>query len=485
MIKSGALCCAVLASAVSLLTAPAAGAKECPPCGPRFCLGDPGYTAALGEAKAELLARGYPERLVALLSKIPPCIGCLDSSPRAFHLQIDFGKRRKEISTLWTAELEVSAREQLAKGKIAGFYIYNAAQACACCDGKEGRKRADWDQEHEFNTDQVLAFTDPKTMGKPPDDLKQPRRKPPRKKEGTPPKVEPRPVKPTPRAHDVCAACKEEFDLYNSAAEDVDSAQRAIADMEVNYATESFHCREAIDEIIAEGGRRKGDPNVPSRCRHAEDIFQRMQAKSKELGATRERLAAKQKLLAICNNNKCKGRLDAQPPQRPPAPPPPPSDEGRLRLGLGLGPLIGLKNTDHQLGLSLVQASWALLRRQLWLAFSLGLGVLGGSTTLLLPVGVEYVYPIRQLPGLSIFGRLSLGYGMQRISSDTAPGFPGMDFTNHFGIFVPEAGVRYRLSPLGGRLYLGFDPISIPVLFNGDGSGVIYRMLFLVGLTLL
>ena len=89
---------------------------------------------------------------------------------------------------------------------------------------------------------------------------------------------------------------------------------------------------------------------------------------------------------------------------------------------------------------------------------------------IMIPIGFQYDVAL-PLPGLYITPRASLGYALT-----TGP----QTLTSHFGVFIPEVGVKYVVK---GRWNVGFDPLSLPFLFPfGGAAGLLhYRFLGYAG----
>lgn len=86
--------------------------------------------------------------------------------------------------------------------------------------------------------------------------------------------------------------------------------------------------------------------------------------------------------------------------------------------------------------------------------------------TLMLPVGIQYDIGL-PVPNLYIYPRVSIGYAV------ALAGAAGSVIADHFGVVIPEVGIKYVLS---GRYHLGGELVSIPVLFNSNTVVVHYRL---------
>lgn len=130
----------------SYLTATAA---ECPPCGPSYCLGDPRYQQKLAKKKTSLL-KEYPQRLVDLLEQDGKCIACIENSPDSFSILV-VQNNGDQLEFTWTEDAERISNEQLQTKKITAYYLYNARNACACCNELKYDKRDDYISDLDLN----------------------------------------------------------------------------------------------------------------------------------------------------------------------------------------------------------------------------------------------------------------------------------------------------------------------------------------------
>ncbi len=68
---------------------------------------------------------------------------------------------------------------------------------------------------------------------------------------------------------------------------------------------------------------------------------------------------------------------------------------------------------------------------------------------------------------------------MAQIISVHVPGtMTTINTTVHSGIALPEFGLRYVLK---NRWHVGFEPLSLPIFFNGSAAALSYRLLVYAG----
>lgn len=93
--------------------------------------------------------------------------------------------------------------------------------------------------------------------------------------------------------------------------------------------------------------------------------------------------------------------------------------------------------------------------------------------TLMLPVGVQHNIAL-PVHGLFLYPRVSLGYAATMVEA------AGSVITEHFGVAIPEIGLKYVF---GRRYHLGGEPFSLPVFFSANGVQVHYRLAVAFGLS--
>lgn len=140
----------------------------------------------------------------------------------------------------------------------------------------------------------------------------------------------------------------------------------------------------------------------------------------------------------------------------------------RGRLSLELGPSFGLRPTGVAAVLGLQGALAVTPNQRGSLVLALQLNLSGDVTSVRLPLGFEYVFPVGPR-GLSLYARLSLGYAARVIDLG-----PARSITLHSGLLLPEAGIRYLIRD---RVHVGLDAIGFPILFDSGGVDAEYRFL--------
>ncbi len=154
--------------------------------------------------------------------------------------------------------------------------------------------------------------------------------------------------------------------------------------------------------------------------------------------------------------------------------PAPPSDKvGRFMASFKIGPAIGAHNAGHQ-GAIVLEAGWSVLpNKNAYLLFPLQFQFAEGGGAIILPVGFQYDIGIKQVPGLYLYPRLSLGYAAFIASA------LGQTTTTHFGVLMPEFGAKYVWK---GRWNFGGEIFSLPIYFAEGGAAVQYRILLSAGM---
>ena len=156
------------------------------------------------------------------------------------------------------------------------------------------------------------------------------------------------------------------------------------------------------------------------------------------------------------------------------SPPAAPSDKvGRFMANFKIGPAIGAHNAGHQ-GAIVLEAGWSVLpNKNAYLLFPLQFQFAEGGGAIILPVGFQYDIGIKQVPGLYLYPRLSLGYAAFIASA------LGQTTTTHFGVLMPEFGAKYVYK---GRYNFGGEIFSLPIYFAEGGAAVQYRILLSAGM---
>ncbi|HEX2574508.1 MAG TPA: hypothetical protein VH877_33485 [Polyangia bacterium] len=148
-----------------------------------------------------------------------------------------------------------------------------------------------------------------------------------------------------------------------------------------------------------------------------------------------------------------------------------PGKTGPVMLNLKVGGAFGLNASVNQFALQL-DAGFAVDRaRRAYIVVPIQFQFSAGTTIIMIPVGFQYDFPL-PVKGLYIYPRAMLGY---------APIVGTGGGVVHAGVFAPEVGIKYVLNQ---RWNFGFEPFSLPVLFNQGGTLVFYRFLFYAGVNL-
>jgi hypothetical protein len=147
---------------------------------------------------------------------------------------------------------------------------------------------------------------------------------------------------------------------------------------------------------------------------------------------------------------------------------------GPWMANLKIGPSIGAYQAPTQFGLEL-EIGYALPfvpGRNAYITFPFQFGFSGGVTMIAVPFAFQYDIPIRQVRGLYIYPRFSLGYAALVTSAF------GVTATANAAFITPEFGIKYILN---GRWNFGFEPFSLPILAGDGGASIFYRLLFYAG----
>lgn len=148
---------------------------------------------------------------------------------------------------------------------------------------------------------------------------------------------------------------------------------------------------------------------------------------------------------------------------------------GRFMANLKIGPAIGVKDANTQFALMLDGGYAVTPDGNGYVVLALQFHFAGGTTGVIVPAGFQYDFAL-PVPGLFIYPRLLLGYAGFFANATIL----GRDFSRTFNFFaiIPEFGVKYVLQK---RWNFGFEPFSLPIFVNGDGSAIYYRLFFYAG----
>lgn len=176
---------------------------------------------------------------------------------------------------------------------------------------------------------------------------------------------------------------------------------------------------------------------------------------------------------------------------------------GRFMLNLKLGAAVGLYSNPGSFVSSRGNGSFAL---ELDFGFAVtrdgngylvlspqfairgdeftGFGGLSRATdvTMLLgvPLGFQYDFPIRRVPGLYLYPRFVIGYGahIQAVVGGAACPARGGNCVDHGVMFNASFGIKYVLR---GRFNFGLEPLGLPVITNASNNRVVYRAVAFAG----
>ena len=191
----------------NLLAAP----KECTS---YYCYNPQAAAKAKAKKKARMRRSGYPERLIALVSKLADCVGCVETAPDGFQIKVVYNNgSSKQIG--WNRQSEYLARQQLKSGKIKSFHIIYTRTACECCDCRESVQKEPTYKKPKKGIS--IDFTNPRALGGMPPDLFKPRvgRNPPSARLGDIERPEPPRI-----AQALCPACRHLADKLNELTEE-------------------------------------------------------------------------------------------------------------------------------------------------------------------------------------------------------------------------------------------------------------------------
>jgi hypothetical protein len=154
---------------------------------------------------------------------------------------------------------------------------------------------------------------------------------------------------------------------------------------------------------------------------------------------------------------------------------------GPIMLNLKMGGAFGAYYYGPYLGHYFVlqtEVGFAVTRdRNGYLILPLTFELAPGAATIMIPFGFQYDIPL-PVPGLYLTPRISAGFAATVLDRYYAYyGYYGA--TSLSGVFIPEFGIKYILK---GRLNFGAEPFSLPILFNGNGVSLQYRVLIYGGI---
>jgi hypothetical protein len=164
-----------------------------------------------------------------------------------------------------------------------------------------------------------------------------------------------------------------------------------------------------------------------------------------------------------------------------------PSEEkaGRVMLNVRGGPAFGVMHTEDQLRfLGAVGIDFGVAvsaDRNAYLVLTPTLQLKEGFYNVLVPLGFQY--DIRLARGVYFYPRVSLGYAATIATSslDVGPIHFMASETQHYGVAIPEVG--FKFVP-GGRVNIGIEPFSMPIVFDSQNYLVWYRANLYLGFNL-
>lgn len=146
---------------------------------------------------------------------------------------------------------------------------------------------------------------------------------------------------------------------------------------------------------------------------------------------------------------------------------------GSWSIDLLAGAALGIGAAPNLAAVGLKLAVAVNQSRSLYLILPLQAQLINGTSFISLGFGVQYDVLIAK--NLYLTPRISLGYSASIVSLPA----PAGSATTHLGNFTPEMGIKYIV---GRRVNLGLDLVSVPILFNKDGSLAFYRLMALIGI---
>jgi hypothetical protein len=154
---------------------------------------------------------------------------------------------------------------------------------------------------------------------------------------------------------------------------------------------------------------------------------------------------------------------------------------GRFEFNFKLGPSIALQALSGAFGTAEFNLGIAVDRdRRFLITVSPTVNFIAAPLVLFtFPVGVQYDFQISRVsPNFYIYPALSAGYALLVVGGGSTGGgsFSG---TGNLGVIQPTFGVKYVYR---GRINIGFEPVSIPIIFSTNGAGALWRLTGYVGL---
>jgi hypothetical protein len=141
--------------------------------------------------------------------------------------------------------------------------------------------------------------------------------------------------------------------------------------------------------------------------------------------------------------------------------------QGNMFANFGLGPSFFLTGGGTQFHIQL--QGGLEVNKDLYVTFMPTFGFGAGTTTITLPIGLQYDIPIRSVPNLYVYPRGEMGVGI----------FTNVSTPATF-VIIPSFGIKYVID---GKFNVGFEPFSIPIYVAGSPFPTSqYRLTFLGGL---
>jgi hypothetical protein len=155
---------------------------------------------------------------------------------------------------------------------------------------------------------------------------------------------------------------------------------------------------------------------------------------------------------------------------------------GRFEFNFKLGPSIALQALSGAFGTAEFNLGIAVDRdRRLLITISPTVNFIAAPLVLFtFPVGVQYDFQISRIsPNFYIYPALSAGYALLVVGGGGNGGAGTLSGTGNLGVVQPTFGVKYVYR---GRINIGFEPVSIPIIFSSNGAGALWRLTGYVGL---